>query len=473
MMLGLTTEASLGVLAIGVMVVYFHLRFNATAVDSGPTILTTTGIFATFLGIALGLLHFDTANIQSSVPALLAGLKTAFWASVVGVGGALSLKLRQLVSGTPESVQNAHELDAVAAMLRELQYISALLREKNPEPLLAALMQSRLEHNDRMDRVHRTLGEQILPVLQALNQQAFSKVQGEQLFLQLSELRQDSNSRLEQLAAHQSAMLEQALNQQAFSKAQGEQLFLQLSELRQDSNSRLDQLAAAQTAALEKLSEMSSKTLIEALREVIHNFNDKITEQFGDNFRHLSQAVQQLLDWQAQYRSSIEQLVQQQSQTADSMQLAAQRYSQLLQDAEGFVQVAAGLQTLLDGLHTQKNQLQHMLAEFSRLVSQTAEGLPHLEERVAGLTAHMMQTLQSHQEQTSRMMEKISQQSDEMLAKNVRQHNEFNASVEKVVGDSINSLARTLAALTSKFTTDYDQLAEALQRISQVTRRNG
>ena len=326
---------------------------------------------------------------------------------------------------------------------------------------------------DSNSRLEQLAAHQSAMLEQALNQQAFSKVQGEQLFLQISELRQDSNTRLEQLAAHQSAMLEQALNQQAFSKAQGEQLFLQLSELRQDSNSRLDQLAAAQTAALEKLSEMSSKTLIEALREVIHNFNDKITEQFGDNFRHLSQAVQQLLDWQAQYRSSIEQLVQQQSQTADSMQLAAQRYSQLLQDAEGFVQVAAGLQTLLDGLHTQKNQLQHMLAEFSRLVSQTAEGLPHLEERVAGLTAHMMQTLQSHQEQTSRMMEKISQQSDEMLAKNVRQHNEFNASVEKVVGDSINSLARTLAALTSKFTTDYDQLAEALQRISQVTRRNG
>ncbi|WP_166484973.1 hypothetical protein [Nitrosomonas eutropha] len=43
-----------------------------------PTILTTTGIFATFFGIALGLADFDAANIQASIPALLAGLKTAF-----------------------------------------------------------------------------------------------------------------------------------------------------------------------------------------------------------------------------------------------------------------------------------------------------------------------------------------------------------------------------------------------------------
>ena len=33
-------------------------------------------------------------NIQASVPALLGGLQTAFWASVAGVGGALLLKFR-------------------------------------------------------------------------------------------------------------------------------------------------------------------------------------------------------------------------------------------------------------------------------------------------------------------------------------------------------------------------------------------
>jgi hypothetical protein len=74
-----------------------------------PTILTTTGIFFTFLGIALGLAHFDTENIQASIPALLGGLKTAFWASVAGVGGALTIKFRHFFFGVkhPKSVSAA------------------------------------------------------------------------------------------------------------------------------------------------------------------------------------------------------------------------------------------------------------------------------------------------------------------------------------------------------------------------------
>jgi hypothetical protein len=79
--------------AIFVFWLLFNLFYNEKAVSFGPTILTTLGIFATFLGIALGLSEFDANNIQASVPALLGGLKTAFWASVAGVGGALLLKL--------------------------------------------------------------------------------------------------------------------------------------------------------------------------------------------------------------------------------------------------------------------------------------------------------------------------------------------------------------------------------------------
>ena len=86
------------VVLIGVL---FHATYDEKVVDFGPTILTTTGIFFTFLGIAIGLKEFDVSNIQASVPALLNGLKTAFWASVAGVGGALTLKARYYAFGLP------------------------------------------------------------------------------------------------------------------------------------------------------------------------------------------------------------------------------------------------------------------------------------------------------------------------------------------------------------------------------------
>jgi hypothetical protein len=66
--------------------------YNNRTVVFGPTVLTMLGIFGCFLGIAIGLLSFNTSDVQGSVPALVEGIKTAFWASVFGVAAPCSSK---------------------------------------------------------------------------------------------------------------------------------------------------------------------------------------------------------------------------------------------------------------------------------------------------------------------------------------------------------------------------------------------
>src|SRR5438309_1012220 len=68
---------------------YFAIfKFDRFAVAHGPEILTTIGIFGCFYGVSTGLWSFDPNNVGTSVPNLLQGIRTAFWASLVGVGGA-------------------------------------------------------------------------------------------------------------------------------------------------------------------------------------------------------------------------------------------------------------------------------------------------------------------------------------------------------------------------------------------------
>jgi hypothetical protein len=202
-------------IVLTVVALPLHARFNEKAVSFGPTILTTTGIFATFVGITEGLAQFDTANVQGSVPALLHGLQTAFVGSAFGVFWALTLKYRDFAFGVrvaPGVVDSTLEVTA-ADMVFQLKEITRAL------------------------------------------------VGGE-----------DGS------------------------------LISQLKLLRQDTTDRLDALKAAQTEALAKLSEMGSKALVEALRDLIKDFNAKISEQFGENFKELNAAVGQLLVWQKQYK---------------------------------------------------------------------------------------------------------------------------------------------------------------------------
>jgi hypothetical protein len=105
--------------------VFLNIAFNRRAIVHGPTILTTCGIFGTFVGIAMGLANFDTSNVRDGVPELLTGLKTAFWASVFGIGGALMLKMRIYLFGSVEDdlaeQQDKGKVEDVVAALHDLQ----------------------------------------------------------------------------------------------------------------------------------------------------------------------------------------------------------------------------------------------------------------------------------------------------------------------------------------------------------------
>ena len=47
--------------------------------------ISSIGILGTFLGIFIGLLRFNSNNIEQSIPYLLEGLKIAFFTSVLGI----------------------------------------------------------------------------------------------------------------------------------------------------------------------------------------------------------------------------------------------------------------------------------------------------------------------------------------------------------------------------------------------------
>lgn len=62
-----------------------YSKVNLNDLDLIPSMFTTIGILGTFGGIAYGLWFFNPNDIENSIPTLLKGLKTAFFASIVGI----------------------------------------------------------------------------------------------------------------------------------------------------------------------------------------------------------------------------------------------------------------------------------------------------------------------------------------------------------------------------------------------------
>lgn len=56
----------------------------------------------------------------------------------------------------------------------------------------------------------------------------------------------------------------------------------------------------------EMLAKSATETVIEALRQVIQDFNKHLVEQFGDNFKALNESVGKMNEWQEHYKQHVE-----------------------------------------------------------------------------------------------------------------------------------------------------------------------
>jgi len=211
-----------------------------------PTVITSLGIFGTFLGIAIGLLGFDVGDPQNSIVQLLEGLKIAFITSIAGIIIAISLKCLYSLWVKQESEEGA-TADTLSTQLKEIS-----------EAIKA-------QHTDSVTH------------LKAIETSLVGD--GETtLITQLQKLRTNLSDKLEE---QREAIIkfQTAANQQAESQAQ----------------SQHEEMIKEFRNFAEKMADNNSKALIDALQKVIKDFNAKINEQFGENFKQLNEAVGKVL----------------------------------------------------------------------------------------------------------------------------------------------------------------------------------
>ncbi|PFP21772.1 hypothetical protein COJ96_25520, partial [Bacillus sp. AFS073361] len=97
----------------------------------------------------------------------------------------------------------------------------------------------------------------------------------------------------------------------------------QLKLMRQEQVDELRSLRTSFETFSQKMAEDGSKALIEALKEVIRDFNTQINEQFGENFKHLNASVEKLVIWQQQYKEELDKLQLMQKSSAEDLNNAA------------------------------------------------------------------------------------------------------------------------------------------------------
>lgn len=189
------------------------------------SIIMSTGVLGTFVGIFVGLQDFDVGNVENSIPSLLAGLKTAFYTSILGMALAILLSILQKSKAVKSDFENM------------LDYFSLQVGKLDKLELLEKLQEIVIQNQSNIE----------------------------------------SQNTYRQQQANNFKILEEYFNK---------------------TNLALKE-------AMHHLAQGASKELIAALEGVIKDFNQRITDQFGDNFKELNNAVSQMILWQDHYKDSI------------------------------------------------------------------------------------------------------------------------------------------------------------------------
>ena len=372
-----------GVFAFGVL---WWRKDWYTYTNTVASILTVIGVFGTFLGIFIGLQAFDIQDIEASISKLLEALKLAFLTSLVGIGSAILLK------GVVAPLFQMFQKDRNPIEVERDKFIDALKNietsgEMNLRAQLLKLDTTVKNEGSATREALSNIGTHLAGIHVSLTEEDGATLK--QLH-HLTATFSNKYDELIQLQTQQNRQIQERFNgiREALTGEDESTVFTQLQELTSTVSEKVGEIAA-------KVGEVATGQLIEALREVIRDFNKNLTEQFGENFKQLNEAVGKTVEWQEQYRQQMDELAKEFRMAAKSVEQSrialasvAQSLMTIEDQSESLVSIAEKLDPIL---HTLNDQLE----AFSALRQKAHEAFPLIEDRLNDLTIGFSDTVKT------------------------------------------------------------------------------
>lgn len=132
----------------------------------------------------------------------------------------------------------------------------------------------------------------------------------------------------------------------------------------------------------EMLSKSATQQVIEALKEVITDFNHNLTEQFGDNFKRLDESVKKLVDWQAEYRGQLERMITLYDQGVQSIDTTR---AAVVDIKDKTARIPGDMQALSSVLNVNQHQIQELsrhLEAFVAMRLQAVQAVPEIQHKL-------------------------------------------------------------------------------------------
>lgn len=145
----------------------------------------------------------------------------------------------------------------------------------------------------------------------------------------------------------------------------------------------------------ELLSKSATEQVIEALKQVIVEFNEKLTEQFGENFKRLDESVKKLVIWQEQYMQQLEQMSEQYSLGVKAIDDTREAVGQISEKTATIPETVGKLQGVMEVNQHQIQELQRHLEAFVTMRDKAVEAVPTINSQMDEIGKRMVESTET------------------------------------------------------------------------------
>ena len=304
---------------------------NPTQECDEPQAIASLGVLFTFIGISYGLIEFNSADIESSVPVLLGGMRTAFITSVIGMIWSMCLKYKQ---------NN-----------KEKEYYQQKVKVDNDATIgqLISYLQSQDEKVAEKESSVKQYQENLLTAIQEINK---------------SLVGDGDASVITQIQLIKSKIQDGFESRKLQSKQEHEILIKEFQKF------------------AETMAENNSKAFIEALNSTIRDFNEKIQEQFGENFKQLNIAVGKLLEWQDHYKNTVIEVTENQRTIFKGIEQAKTSLASMADHGNSIKDSAVALGDILVTIDSYQKELEISLKDLASIGDEAKKLVPNIKSLV-------------------------------------------------------------------------------------------
>jgi hypothetical protein len=256
----------------------------------------------------------------------------------------------------------------------------------------------------------------------------------------------------------------------------------QIKLMRQDQADASKRMVKVLEEFAEKVSELGSRALIEALKEVIHDFNRNLTEQFGENFKQLNHAVGELVTWQDNYRQHLMEMQDRLDAATTSIERVKQAVEGVTAAVTPIPEVNQRLLEVLGQLESENADLEARLHRFSELGERAVNAMPAIEANIERLTTGFAVTIatglqavdaaQREQAEAAKLLTasygELRRNAATVSESSAEQHRALN----KAFSESLSSLENTLREMHSQSARKWQEtLKEQVERQQDAVRQ--